>query len=50
MEADSATVADGLSTALCLVTTAEAKEIAAALPELRRITLVDVEGDLITLT
>ena len=50
VEADSATVADGLSTALCLATTAEAKEIAAALPELRRITLVDGEGDLITLT
>ncbi|MBD3766210.1 MAG: FAD:protein FMN transferase, partial [Rhodobacterales bacterium] len=49
VEADSAALADGLSTALVLAPRDRIPAIAAALPGVTRITLVDAAGDLITL-
>jgi thiamine biosynthesis lipoprotein len=44
VEADTATLADGLSTALCLADAAQAARMR-ALPGVRRVLLVDREGD-----
>jgi len=49
VEADSATLADGLSTALCLAGRNEVKAVAARLDGVRRITLVAPNGDVETL-
>ena len=49
VEADSAALADGLSTALCFAPPARIRAIRAALPGTGRITLVDGNGDLTTL-
>lgn len=49
VEAKSATMADGLSTALCLADREAAERIAARLPGLGRVTLVDTQGDIVTL-
>lgn len=49
VEAESATLADGLSTALCLADEAQIARIRAALPGVRRVVVVDGQGDLKTL-
>ena len=49
VEADSAALADGLSTALVLADRAQARRIAARLPGVARVTLIDDRGDLLTL-
>lgn len=49
VEAASATIADATSTALCLAPLEKARAIATRLPDLRRITLVDAEGDIRTI-
>lgn len=49
VEADSAALADGLSTALCLATKAEAHAIRARLPGVGAITLIAQNGDLSTI-
>lgn len=49
VEAETAAVADALSTAMCLMTREEIAAVQAQVPALRRVTLVDYEGDLITL-
>ncbi|MBN9887802.1 FAD:protein FMN transferase [Salipiger abyssi] len=46
VEAESATVADGVSTAGCLMSAEELARAAGALPGIRRVTLVDRGGDL----
>ena len=48
VEATSAAISDGLSTALCLASASEIAAIRQHLPEVRRITLVDAEGNLRT--
>lgn len=50
VEAESAAVADALSTACCLLEPDEIRRAMAALPGIRRMTLVDGEGRLRTLT
>lgn len=50
VEAGSAALADGLSTALCLADAETVTTIRSRLPDVRRITLVDTEGNLRTLT
>ncbi|KKM84508.1 hypothetical protein LCGC14_1298460 [marine sediment metagenome] len=50
VEADNATLADGLSTALCLAGRDEIAALVARLPGLRRVTLVDFDGDIRTLS
>ncbi len=49
VEASSATLADGLSTALCLARPNDIRRIRARLPGVGRVTLVDVEGSLTSL-
>ena len=49
VEADTATLADGLSTALCLADVNEVRSIAERLAGVRRITLVAPNGDISTL-
>jgi thiamine biosynthesis lipoprotein len=49
VQADSAALADGLSTALCLATEAEARTIRAGLPGIGAITLIARNGDLATI-
>lgn len=49
VEAETAVVADALSTALCLADRSAALRITSRVPGVERITLVDFEGDLITL-
>lgn len=49
VEADSATLADSLSTALCFATRAEIAALAEREPGIRSVTLVSREGDLATL-
>lgn len=49
VEADSAALADGLSTALVLADREQARRIAARLPGVARVTLIDDRGDLTTL-
>lgn len=44
VEASSAAIADGASTALCLASLAQAREIIAELPEVRRVTFVSPNG------
>lgn len=46
VEATTATIADGLSTALCLATQAQARDIVRKLPEVHRATLVARDGTL----
>lgn len=48
VEADTATLADGLSTALCLMSLDQAKQMRRSLPGIRRIILVDWTGNLQT--
>ena len=50
VEAESAALADALSTACCLLEPDEIRRAMAALPRIRRVTLVDGEGRLRTLT
>lgn len=50
VEAKDATFADATSTALCYMGADEIAPVFAALPQIRRVTLVDREGDLRTLT
>lgn len=50
VEAESAALADALSTACCLLEPDEIRRAMAALPGIRRVTLVDGEGRLRTLT
>ena len=49
VEADSATLADGLSTALCHASRGQMFPILAELPGIRRVSLIDDKGDLMTL-
>lgn len=49
VEAESAALADGLSTALVLADRAQARRIVARLPGIARVTLIDDRGDLSTL-
>ncbi|ABV92431.1 ApbE family lipoprotein [Dinoroseobacter shibae DFL 12 = DSM 16493] len=49
VEAETATVADALSTALCLMRREEIGAVQARVPALRRVTLIDHAGDLVTL-
>jgi thiamine biosynthesis lipoprotein len=49
VEADSAAVADGLSTALCLASKADAQAILAQLPGVGSVTLIAPSGDLSTI-
>lgn len=49
VEADDATTADGASTALCFADTEGMRRIMGALPELRRIFAVGIDGDIVTL-
>ncbi|MEP3275919.1 MAG: FAD:protein FMN transferase [Stappiaceae bacterium] len=49
VEADSAALADGLSTALCHANTHFIRTALAANPHVQRITLIDSDGDLVTL-
>lgn len=50
VEAESATVADGFSTAGCVMSAEEIAQAARALPGIRRVTLVDRKGDLRVVT
>ncbi|WP_172328803.1 FAD:protein FMN transferase [Mangrovicoccus sp. HB161399] len=50
VEAETATLADGLSTAFCMMDRAEIAAVFDGLPELRRVTLVSPGGDLETLS
>lgn len=49
VEADTATIADGLSTALCFAAEEEIAALVWAQPDIRSVMLVSPEGDLITL-
>ena len=49
VEAETATLADGLSTALCFAGLDEVKSITGKLAGVRRITLIDADGDITTL-
>ncbi|WP_269586148.1 FAD:protein FMN transferase [Roseibium sp. Sym1] len=49
VEATSATIADGLSTALCHADLGSVRRIVSRLPGVRRITLIDPDGDLVTI-
>lgn len=49
VEAQTATLADALSTAACLIPMARLRDMAARDPQIRRITLIDDSGDLKTL-
>lgn len=49
VEAESAALADGLSTACCLMTESEIRAACARVPEVRRVMLISTAGELITL-
>ncbi len=49
VEADSAVLADGLSTAFCLMPATMIRAACANLPEVRRVTAVTFEGEFLTL-
>jgi thiamine biosynthesis lipoprotein len=49
VEATSATLADALSTCLVLAPRAQIEALRAEVPEMHRITLVDADGNLVTL-